>query len=276
MCNTTTASTMSTLLAIPRELREEILNYLTLPATVYTSSAKADTNALHQIGSRKTEETYVDTRIYLPSRPPANVLATCRQLRQESLEYHTHLLNSSTAIGFEDLKDGNSSSTKVAERSGTEFDEAAERVGDDGVTLRLTLEVQRGQRDPFGFSVPIREELSPRFLALLPLMRTVRKLKMVIWPGFDWWNGPPQVSPLEQWRQRKALLKRIVAFQVGHTEQPNEGDIAKPGLSSPTKLDAASVAIGKILDQLPAIEELDLSVFIAMGEDPTLARWSHN
>ena len=261
---------MSTLLTIPQELREEILHYLTLPATVYTSSATADTYSLHQIGSRKIEDTYVDTRIYLPSRPPANVISTCRQLRQECLEHHTHLLNSSTTVTIEEPGHGVTNSTKVAERSGTEFDEAAERAGDNGVTLRLTLEVQRGQRGPFGFSVPVREDLSPRFIALLPLMKTVRKLKMVVWPGFDWWNGPPQVSPLEQWRQRKALLKRINAYQIGHTEQPNEAGSVRTSDTAEPKLDAVSVAVGKILDQLPAVEELDLSIFIATGD---LFRW---
>lgn len=261
---------MSALLAMPRELREEILHYLTLAPTVFTSSAKADTSSLHQTGSRKTEETYVDTRIYLPSRPPANVLSTCRQLRQECLEYHTHMLNSSSAVDIEDLKAKAASSTTIAERLGTEFDEAAERAGDDGVTLRLTLEVQRGQRGPFGFSVPTREDLSPRFLALLPLMETSRKLKMVVWPGFDWWNGPPRVSPLEQWRQRKALLKRINAYQVGHTEHPSEAESTKTNDTTAAKPDAVSVAIGKILDRLPAVEEIDLSVFIATGD---LFRW---
>lgn len=261
---------MSTLLTIPRELREEILHYLTLPATVYTSSAKADTYSLHQAGSRKTEETYVDTRIYLPSRPPANVLSTCRQLRQECLEHHTHLVNSSAAVEVEDPKTGVANSTKVAERSGTEFEEAAERAGDDGVTIRLTLEVQRALRNSFGFSIPTREDLSPRFLALLPLMRSVRKLKMVVWPGFDWWNGPPQVSPLEQWRQRKALLKRINAYQVGQTVQPSEAESTETGSSAAARPDAVSVAVSKILDQLPLVEELDLSIFIATGD---LFRW---
>lgn len=230
----------------------------------------ADTYSLHQAGSRKTEETYVDTRIYLPSRPPANVLSTCRQLRQECLEHHTHSVNSSAAVEVEDPKIGVANSTKVAERSGTEFEEAAERAGDDGVTVRLTLEVQRALRNSFGFSIPTREDLSPRFLALLPLMRSARKLKIVVWPGFDWWNGPPQVSPLEQWRQRKALLKRINAYQVGHTVQPSEAESTETGSSAAARPDAVSVAVSKVLDQLPLVEELDLSVFIATGD---LFRW---
>ncbi|KAF1364442.1 hypothetical protein EJ07DRAFT_99502 [Lizonia empirigonia] len=236
---------MSFFLAMPQELRDEILHYLTLPGTVYTSSAKADTFSLHQVGSRKTEETYVDTRIYLPSRPPDNLLATCKQLRQECLEQHTHLLNSFIAVEREESNTKVASSTKLAERSGTEFDEAAERAVDDDVTLRLTLEVQRGQRGPFGgFAMPARRDLSPRFRALLPFMWTVRRLKLIIWPGFDWWNGPPQVSPL--------------------------AETAGTDVVAETKLDAVVVAVRKVLDQLPAIEELDLSIFIATGD---LFRW---
>lgn len=271
-CNCATI-TMSTLLAIPRELREEIIHHLILPATIYTSSTHADTYSLHRSGSM-VGEAYVDTRICLPSRPPANLLSTCRQLRHECLEHHAHRLNSAAANKIEHLDVNVANSTKLAERTGTEFDEAAERTADDGVTLRITLEVQRGQRGPFGgYHVPDREAISPRMLALLPLMRTARKLKIVAWPGFDWWNGPPQASPLEQWRQRKALLKRINAYQIGSTEQPVPTEAAKtsdPDESAQPKSDAVSKAVGKILHQLPAVEELDLSVFIATGD---LFRW---
>ncbi|KAJ4376705.1 hypothetical protein N0V86_006822 [Didymella sp. IMI 355093] len=258
---------MSTLLAIPRELREGILYYLILPPTVYTSSAKPDTKSPRQPGSRKSEETFVDTRIYLPARPPINLMSTCRQMRQECLELNTHLLNSAVANKIETPEDVKI--TKAAEMGGAELDEAAERTGDDGVTLRLTLEVQRPRPNAFGFSVPTREDLSPRFLALLPFMKDVRKLKMIVWPGFDWWNGPPQVSPLELWRQRKALLKRTSADQVGHAQQPSESESTKTSDTEP-KPDAVTIAVGKILDQLPAVEELDLSVFIATGD---LFRW---
>ena len=261
---------VSTLLTIPQELREEILHYLTLPGTVYTSSTEADASLLYQTVSRKTEKAYVDTRIYLPSRPPANILSTCRQLRQEGLQHHTYLFNSSTGIMNESPQVRTANNTRIAEYLSTEFDEAAERAVDDCVTLRLTLEVQRGRRNPLGFSVPAREDLSPRFLALLPLMSTVRKLKLVVWPGVEWWNGTSQVSPLEQWRQRKALLKRINAYQVGHTDQPNEAEAAKTHDVAAPKLDAVSVAVGKVMDQLTAVEELELNVLIATGD---LFRW---
>ncbi|KAF3039409.1 hypothetical protein E8E12_008806 [Didymella heteroderae] len=260
---------MSTLLSIPRELREAILHHLTLSPTVYTSSASAGTIAPQQTGSRKPEETFVDSRIYLPSRPPANLLSTCRQLRQESLELHSHLLNFAAATRTKKSTTETTLSIKAAEMSGVELDEAAERSSDDGVTLRLTLEVQRPRRNAFGFSVPARVDPSPRFLALLPLMKDARKLKMVVWPGFDWWNGPAEVSPLELWRQRKAFLKCTSADQVGHTQQQSETGPSKISNAVP-KLDAVTVAVGKILNQLPAVEELDLSLFIATGD---LFRW---
>lgn len=76
----------SPFLALPRELRDEILGYLILPQYVYTSTSTKDTQNLYK--SRQSAiDTYLDTRIYLPSRPPANILATCRQLREECLEH---------------------------------------------------------------------------------------------------------------------------------------------------------------------------------------------
>lgn len=260
---------MSTLLSLPRELREGILLQLTLPPKVYTSGARVDTKPPPQTGIRKSEETFVDTRIYLPARPPANLLSTCRQLRQECLELHAHLLNSAVANRSKKSTPEAASITKAAEMSGVELDEAAERTGDDGATLRLTLEVQRPHRNAFGFSVPTRENLSPRFLALLPLMKDARKLKMVVWPGFDWWNGPPQVSPLELWRQRKALLKSASGGHAGQNHQQRTAASADTS-NTALKMDSVTVAVGKILAQLPNVEELNLSVFIATGD---LFRW---
>lgn len=261
--------TMPTLLSLPQELREGILLQLTLPPKVYTSSARVDAKPPPQTGIRKSEETFIDTRIYLPACPPANLLSTCRQLRHECLELHAHLLNSAAANRSKQSTPGAASTTKAAEMTGVELDEAAERTGDDGATLRLTLEVQRPHRNAFGFSVPDRENLSPRFLALLPLMKDARKLRMVVWPGFDWWNGPPQVSPLESWRQRKALLNSASSGQVDQNHQQNTAAYVNESNTVP-KMDSVTVAVGKILVQLPNVEELDLSIFIATGD---LFRW---
>jgi hypothetical protein len=246
---------MSTFLKIPRELREEIFRHTSLPPTVFTSNAgKPDTN-------------YVDTRIYLPSSPPRNLLYACRQLRQECLEHHAHILNSAATLAVAKPAQGTADGTDINNISDDDLDNMAERAVDDGKTLHLTLEVQRGKVGTFGYYVPDRKELSPQFLKLVPLMKDARILQLIIWPGFDWWNGPAQESSLEQWRQRKALLKRINAYQVGHTGPP--GDATSSNSTTP-RPDAVSAAIAKILDKLPAVEELDLSILVATGD---LFRW---
>ena len=249
---------MSTFLNIPRELREEIIRYNSLPPTVYTSSAgKPDTD-------------YIDTRIYLPSSPPRNLLYACRQLRQECLDHHAHMLNPAATLAVAKPAEGAADWTNIDEISDDDLDNMAEQAVDDGKTLHVTLEVQRGKCGTFGYYVPDRKELSPQFLKLVPFMEGARKLQLIIWPGFDWWNGPAQESSLEQWRQRKALLKRINAYQVGHTGPPSDAEFPTSSSSTTPRPDAVTAAIEKILDQLPAVEELDISILVATGD---LFRW---
>ncbi|KAL6157388.1 hypothetical protein ACJQWK_06883 [Exserohilum turcicum] len=232
----------SPFLSLPRELRDEILGHLALPPYVYTSSTKKETQHLYQ-SRRATGDTYVDTRISLPSRPPANILATCRQLRQECLEHHARLLHSAVSVPSPNSTEKPLSNV-LAERLGTEFAEEAERACDDG-TPRITLEIQRPLRGVHGYYVPVRDELSPRFLALLPLMEKARKLRLTLWPGFDWWNGGPQVF----------IDKRGNA-------RVNPGEAAKPN--------AASVAINKILHYFPHVQELSVDVLMQASEG---GRW---
>ncbi|CAO2652540.1 Nn.00g008230.m01.CDS01 [Neocucurbitaria sp. VM-36] len=234
----------SLLLTLPRELREEIFGYLILPEYVYTSSSTQDTHNLHQ--GRVSEKSFVDTRVYLPSRLPANILATCRQLRLECLEHHAHLLNSASPTVGSDAKEKPMSSI-LAERLGTEDSEEAERACDDAM-MRITIEVQRPQRGPMGYSIPIRDELSPRFMALLPLMNRARKAKIVIWPGYDWWSGGlPQAI-------RRIDKPETNSLPTSDTKRPN----------------AASIAIGKILEHLPVVEELYVDVLMHSSEG---GRW---
>lgn len=222
------------LLALPCELRNEIFEYLTLPMCVYTST---HTQGYHT--STRDASTYIDTRICLPSRPPANILASCRQLRQESLDHHAHQLN--LADTFRPLEtEGRPMSSILAEKLGTEFSEEAERACDDR-TLRITLEVQRKLRGSMGYTVPIRNELSPRMLALLPLIQHTRKLKLAIWPGFEWWNGGPQ-----------RLTDKYGNLHVN--------------LAQVSRLDAVTVAIGKLLEVLPNIEDLAIDVLMQASE----------
>lgn len=239
-----THSNVPPLLALPRELREHTLSYLVLPAYIYTSSSKPNIDNLHL--ARSTEKTYIDTRIYLPSHLPANVLAICKQLRQECLAYHAHILNSSSPTALVDAKE-KAMSGILAERLGDEIAEECERTSDDG-TLRITIEVQRPQRGKMGYFVPMRDEFSPRFLALLPHMSTTRRLKLVIWPGFDWWNGD-------------------IAQDTARIDEPNTRSLVPAVASRP---DAACLAIGNILKHLPAVEELTIDVLIYASDG---GRW---
>ncbi|RMZ73064.1 hypothetical protein GMOD_00009574 [Pyrenophora seminiperda CCB06] len=217
------AEAPSPFLALPRELRDNILGYLTLPHYVYTSTSIKHTRHLYQ-SRRSSGNTYVDTRIYLPSHPPGNILGTCQQLRQESLEHHVRLLTAQSSQATP-VYDEQPMSNVLADRLGAEFAEEAERACDDA-TLRITLEVQRSLRGVHGYYVPVREELSPRFLALLPLMDKTKRLKLAIWPGFEWWNG----------------------------------DVVKPEEAS--KPNSASIAISKILHHLPCVKELEVNVLM--------------
>ncbi|KAJ4373276.1 hypothetical protein N0V83_003570 [Neocucurbitaria cava] len=139
------------------------------------------------------------------------------------------------------------SSITLSARLGTEDSEEAERASDDG-SLRITIEVQRAQRGLMGYSIPIRDELSPRFLGLLPLMDKARKVRLVIWPGFDWWaGGLPQ--PLRG------------------VDKPETPSLSKSGTTRPN---TASVAIGKVLERLPAIQELNVDVLMSAADG---SRW---
>lgn len=219
------------ILLLPRELREDILGYLTLPPYVFTSTTSASTRNLHR--SRKVQDTYVDTRIYLPCRLSMSILATCRQLRQEALEHQAHRLNSRLPQPQQASEEGKPRSNELAERLGDETLEGAERAYDDG-TLRFTIEVQRQHLGFAGYFMPTRSELSPRFHALLPLVEKARKVKIIILAGYDWWSGSVPQSP------------------------------------DSTQLNPASIAIGKILERLPAVEELRVDVLMHAAD---MARW---
>jgi hypothetical protein len=235
----------SPLLALPRELREEILSYLAVPRQVYTSSktptaVPARDSRDSYLPVRGFEETYLDSRICLPLHPPANLLATCKQLHEECLALHTHLLNSSASTFTPSSSSGEARKPEgplYVELKDQGFDETAEKSLDDGTAVCLALEVQRMHMNTFGGYVPTRDALSPRFLALLPFMQKAKKLQLVVWPGFDWLDG----------------------------EKPPSRRFPRPAKPNPL-----TFAIDKILEQIPAVEELRIHILIATGD---LFRW---
>lgn len=231
----------STLLTLPRELRDEILTHLISPSYVYTSSSKPNTENLHR--GKLDAPTYVDTRISLPCRPASNILGVCRQLREEGLQHYAHHLNTLSALPAlsklkeEERNDAKSQSYVLAERLGTEIDEEAERINDQ--CLRITLEIQRNIRGKHGYYLPERKEVSPRFLALLPMVQSVKKLRLVVWPGFDWWNGMrPRTEP-----------------------------------------DSIAFAIQKVLEHLRPVQDLEIDILCHVGDmsrwDLPDQKWEH-
>jgi hypothetical protein len=243
---TSTPSQRLSLLELPRELRDEIFSHLALPETVYTSGDKPNTTSV--TNPQAQAKTFIDTRIYLPCGVRPNVLAVCRQLREECLQHHNRTLTSlpSTLPTAQDQETdlhailSSNPDPFSNDRKEDEIEEEFERLGDH--SLRFTLLVQKPQRGRFGYAVPAREELSPRFMKLLPLMDRAKKLRLVIWPGFDWWNGS----------RPRSFIKVNGRMKIDE--------------EAPPQPDAVSVAIGKVLERLPAVEELEVDVVAHVSE----------
>ncbi|KAF2678052.1 hypothetical protein K458DRAFT_446655 [Lentithecium fluviatile CBS 122367] len=253
------ASGQSTLLSLPLELRDHIYSFLLLPQHVYTSSATPETYTIYR--SNKDQPTYVDTRIYLPARLSPNILQTCKQLREECLSFHAHHLNSLSPTTVTDPTPPESTlSHKLAARNNTHPDETMERYHDDGV-VRITLEILRTFRGTMGFFVPVRDVPSPHFLSFLPLLGRIKKMKFIVWAGYDWWSGNSTRPVISIDRSRRAKPKRT---------WPDQTDVQQPSVrreddsipSQARRPDRLAVAIDTVLQHLPVVEELQVDVLL--------------
>lgn len=254
------ANNASPLLTLPLEIRDEIYSNLLLPQHVYTSSSTPDTYTLHR--GNKQPKTYVDTRIYLPARFSPELLQTCRQLRDECLDFHTRRLNSllPTAL-LEDKPSEDTSSNKLAARNNTTLDEGMERFHDGDIT-RVTVEILRVFRGTMGFYVPERKEPSPRFIGLAPLLGRLKKIKFIVWAGFDWWSGAstrPIVNAART-RTKKAILKRMQSDQDDVIEQPSQWEEDDAASQSAPRPNQVTTAINTLLPYLPLVEEVHVDV----------------
>lgn len=245
---------------IPLELREEILSHLLQPQYVHTSSATPDTHSLHR--HNKAAPTYVDTRIYVPSRMPNNILQVCKQLREETLAYHARRLNSSRHAIVVDPKSPNETTGHtLAERNNTGSDDMLERLHDDNM-VRMTLEILRQHRGTMGYYTPERKELSPRFMGLKPLLCRLRKCKFTVWAGYDWWSGESTRPISKGERLDKARISRVSADQDDKATKPTiwlQGGARNTLESRPNPL---SVAIDTLLQHLPLVEEVKIDLLI--------------
>lgn len=186
----------STLLTIPRELRDEIFSHIVLPEHVFTSTSRPNAQTLHQ--STRNPQAFIDTRIYLPARAPSNTLSICRQLREEFLDYICRISDVSTIPPVPSDKPAEECQSNIlAARVNQEDEDMAERRRDTG-TVRITMEINRAMRGNMGFFTPVRDKVSPRFTAMNFLLRRLQKVKFVVWGAMGWWEGPAQsvIDPL--------------------------------------------------------------------------------
>jgi hypothetical protein len=258
------ANSPSALLHLPLELRDIVYSLLLQPQHVYTASAQPgglDTYTIRR--SKKDQLTYLDTRIYLPARIPGNILQTCKQLREESLDFYAHYLNSFVPVPVTDsTPPETTSSQQLTARTNTTEDESMERTLDEGV-VRITLEILRSFRGAMGSFVPVREDLSPHFMALLPLLGRIKKMKLAVWAGYDWWSGNSTRPIVNVDRVRRLVrYKRTWSDQtdVPPPDVPPIGD--DTNITGPSRPDHLATAIDKLLHHLPLLEELSVDVLL--------------
>jgi hypothetical protein len=155
-------------------------------------------------------------------------------------------------------------------------EEIAERARDDG-SIRITVELMRAVGGGFGLYVPPRNRPSPRFIAIAPMLGEVRKIKINVWAGWDWWFGPPKVRRRVQTGAR-TRFKRLTPDQqdVPISNGEEEKDIAQ---DEPKKPDPLAVAITALLDYLPSVEEVNVDVmmhgYLYCNMDLPENRWEH-
>jgi hypothetical protein len=261
----TTTNTPPLLFTLPRELRDEIYQLLALPQAVISSPSKYPNRSLRRMNASGSEA-HIDTRIYLPIQAPPNLIGTCRQLREECLDTISYLTNSSSIKKGkdEDPQLVREELTTFACEGNTELEEIAERALDSG-TVRLTLEMGRPYRTNMGAYIPEREAPSPRFLALVPLLSRMRRVKFVVWGAYDWWKGPQQ-RYIRVPKSERSLVKRTSADETDAVLSKRKIDISIQAQSMESKPNPLSVAIDAILEHLPMVEEVDIDVLINPGD----------
>ena len=215
---------------------------------------------MHRHG--RTAPTSVDTRIYLPSRMPKNLLLVCKQLREECLTYHSCRLNSHRRATIVDSRlEQQTINEQFAERRNIGSDEALERPHDNDCA-RITLEVLRPYRDSMGYCIPEKKDPSPRFMALTPLLGRLKRIKFMVWAGYEWWSGESTRPIAKTRRLQKARLSRTSADQDDAVLQPSlweTNDVGAPLVPRPNPL---SVAIDALLRFLPLVEEINIDLLM--------------
>jgi hypothetical protein len=273
---TITTTLKPTLLALPRELRNEIYTHLFLPSHTYSTSPRPSSYAIKRL--TPTQPTYIEDEIFLPTRPPLNLLHTCAQTRHEVLEQTALAFNnpparrqpSGTATPPPPSSSPNPSAAPATTTSDTSTSTST-NVNDATAPVTLTLKHQIPVRGPFGPYTPARTALSPRFHALLPLLTLPKRLRFTIWAGWTWWDGPPLTRtspPLSSGARRVA--RRVSCDETDCVE-------VTPRTVRERERDTLGVVLGKVLGCLSGVEEVEVEVRILVWDycnwDLPVRRW---
>ncbi|KAF2715420.1 hypothetical protein K504DRAFT_529598 [Pleomassaria siparia CBS 279.74] len=276
----------SLLLSLPRELRDDIYLLLAQQQHVFGSTPRNKDRSLRRLN--KPLKAYIDSRIYLPVRAPSNLLGTCRQLREECLDTISHLASSSTYHHAAAAEEEVAISESKSACENPDLEESVERARDDGM-VRITLEIGRLIRGNMGAVLPTRELPSPRFLSLLPMLSRVRRIKFVVWGGYDWWKGPqrryirPTTSttttttttgksgPSSLVKRAPLLSSSSSADKTDKTDgiastPKQQGKLILAAAAEDAKPDAVSVAVDALLVHLPHIEHVAIDALIYAGD----------
>lgn len=265
-----TTALKPTLLTLPRELRNEIYTHLFLPSHTYSTSPRPSSYAIKRL--TPTQPTYIEDEIFLPTRPPLNLLYTCAQTRHEVLEQ--------TALAFNNpparyQRHGTTTppppSSSAAPATTTSDASTSTNVNDATAPVTITLQHQIPVRGPFGPYTPTRTALSPRFHTLLPLLTLSKRLRFTIWAGWAWWDGPPLT--------RTSPLPSSGARRVARRVSCNETDCVEvtPRTVRSRERDTLGVVLGKVLGCLSGVEEVEVEVRMLVWDywnwDLPVRRW---
>ncbi|KAH7128378.1 hypothetical protein B0J11DRAFT_578596 [Dendryphion nanum] len=258
------AETQPSLLTIPRELREDIISHLVLPEHVFTSTSSPNAQSLHQ--TSETPDTYIDTRIYIPVRFPSNVLSVCRQLRLETIHYVCRLANAPALSSIaNETPVEETQSNILAARTNQSDEDVAERHRDNG-SVRITMEIKRPIRSRnMGYYTPVRDTISPRFVALEFIFRHLKRIKFVVWGGMAWWEGPPKNrGELPRERNKSTRISRDQTDGATSTHEAEQ--FLAPAPESNATLDPLSVSMNALLNYMPGVEEVEIDIIIHARE----------
>ena len=250
-----------TLCSLPLELREDIYAHLLLPEHVYSCEKKKHNDS--------NSEAYLDSRIYLPTRLPSNILQTCRQLKEECTNFVLRHLNSP----FSEADPGpepwaNNVWDGTIKRQEEIETKLMENFHDENM-VRITLEVEQVEMKPWGSKKVNRIGPSPQFMATLPFLSRIRRIKFIVWAGYDWWSGRSEPTHQKVERLQRAQFKRTSSDQDDELLAPSQWKqipLSSRSCDDNVSHGPLSKALATLLDYLPLVSDIHVDVLMSVPD----------